>query len=339
LNFSYYWEMSRRLRPLQAAPKAWNYLKYRALPRRAVSAVRRYTPQIGALVVTMRCNLNCSYCSAANQMREGRKLGRKGDLSLEQVQRIFANPLFANCLLVDLLGGEPLLVKDLDRIVAWLTGRGHITNTATNGLLLAERIAELRRAGLSRINLSLYDENRVVIERDLAKINSVFPVHASLVLLRSMLEKRPDDLFALTRFVRDARCRSLRFWMYRPVGANPRPGETISELDPAYLEFRRRVDEALPGFCKWPTAVGTAGVKKRCPQLWQRVTSDALGTMTICCGTDATLQGPDSNLFDGEPDAVFNHPTLVGMRAQLLDPASDPPAVCRSCNLLGDPGW
>lgn len=338
-KLSYYYEMGRQMRSWRIAPKFWNYVKYRFLKREAVTSVRRCAPQIASLLLTLRCNLNCGYCNAAKILKEGRDKGPEDDASIEKVKRIFANPLFAKCLLVDLLGGEPLLVKDLDKIIAYLAGCGHITNTSTNGLLLAQRIADLKRAGISRINVSLYEANRSVMERDLIKINKVFPVHMSLVLLRSEVENHPEKLLDMARFVYEAGCRSLRFWIYRPMGIDPRPEEVISDSSPAYIEFRRKVDEALPGFCFWPSAVQTGKIKKLCPQLWQRVGCDMAGNMAICCGTDTMLPKPNNNLFDGDPDVIFNHPLLVKMREQLLDPEGPPPEVCKGCNLLGEPGW
>ena len=336
-HLSYYIEMAKRIRPLQAAPKVWNYVKYRSLPRRAVTSVGQYTPQIASLLLTRRCNLNCGYCNVVKTRPEGG--WSESEATLEKVKRIFSNSLFSNSLLVDLLGGEPLLIKDLAQIVAYLTERGHITNTSTNGLLLADRIADLKRAGISRISVSLYDENQSAMERDLAKINKIFPVHVSIVLLRSSIEKQPEKLLEMARFVHDQGCLSLRFWMYRPMGENPKPEEIIVDTHPAYLEFRRRMEDVLPGFCIWPSAVDTKVVKKVCPQLWQRVGCDVMGNVGICCGSDSILEGPNSNLFDGEPDVVFNHPTLVEMRKKLIDPELDPPDVCKTCNLLGEPGW
>jgi hypothetical protein len=338
-KLSYYYEMGLRLRPLAAAPKVWNYAKYRYLPRRTRTSIRQYTPQIASVMITKRCNLACAYCSAANVMNARGPVWRDSEATLEKIQRIFANPLFANCLLVDLLGGEPLLVEDLEAIVAYLSARGHMVNFATNGLLLAKRIEGLKRAGISRINISLYDTNRAVLERDLPAINRVFPVHTSLVLLRGEVEANQDVLLERARAVHRAGCRSLRLYVYRPMGADPKPEETIDESLLAYVEFRRRMDSALPGFCLWPAAPGKGTVEKRCPQLWQRVSCDVAGTMGICCGTDQMLHGPHSNLFDGEPDAVFNHPTLVRMREQLLAPGREPPDICKTCNLLGEPGW
>lgn len=338
-RFSYYIEMSKRIHPLRAAPRVWNYIKYKSLKRTAWTSVRRYTPQIGSVLLTMRCNLDCGYCTAAKfRQREGANWV-EGEANLEKIRDIFSNPLFANCLLADLMGGEPLLVKDLDNIVAYLTENGYMTNTSTNGLLLAQRIVDLKQAGISRINVSLYNENRSIIERDLAGVNKIFQVHASLVLLRSEVEKQQDKLLDAVRFVHDAGCLSLRFWMYRPMGLNPKPEEVISGVHPAYVDFRRKVNNMLPGFCIWPAVVRTESVRKLCAQLWQRVNCDAAGNMGICCGTDAVLQGYNSNLFVGEPDGIFNHPTIVGMREQLLNTECDPPEICKTCNLLGEPGW
>ena len=65
------------------------------------------------------------------------------------------------------------------------------------------------------------------------------------------------------------------------------------------------------------------------------------GNMEICCGTEEILSGPNSNFFDCEdkPDVLFNHPTLVNLREQLLDENAEPPEMCKTCNLIGDPGW
>jgi len=329
--------MARRVRPLRASPKVWNYAKYRALPRRAVTSCARTSPQIASLLLTKRCNMRCSFCNAASFIHDKSTSWQSLEADLAKVRRIFANPLFSRALLVDLLGGEPLLVKELGPIVAFLSRNGHLTNMATNGVLLADRIAELKQAGISRISVSVYEDNRDLLERDLPAINRVFPVQTSMVLFRSEVERTPESIVETARFLRRTGCLGLRFWIYRPIGENPDPGEILSEDDPALLALRAQADEAVPGFCFWPVPLKQGPVPKLCPQLWQRVGCDMSGNLGICCGTEELL--PGGNLFESEPDVVFNHPILVTMRGQLLDPHADPPLICRSCNLLGDPGW
>jgi hypothetical protein len=129
--------------------------------------------------------------------------------------------------------------------------------------------------------------------------------------------------------------------IYRPMGLNPNPEEIITDTLPAYIEFKRKMDKELPGFARWPAAIQTGKVKKKCPQVWQRISTDMKGEMDICCGTEDTLKGANSNLFDCEenPDVLFNHPTLVQLREQLLDSEAEPPDMCKNCNLIGEPGW
>ena len=143
-KIAYRFEMLRKFRSLGAVPRIWNYLKYktgRKTPRVSVGA---FTPQIAALWVTMRCNLNCWFCGGSDFVNQKRAGSVETEATVEKVQRIFANPIFSNCLLVDLEGGEPLLVKELGGIVSFLSKRGHLVNTSTNGLLLAGRIAEFQ---------------------------------------------------------------------------------------------------------------------------------------------------------------------------------------------------
>lgn len=339
-KLSYYVGMARKIHPLKAAPKVLNYLKYRTSPRKARTSVDDYSPQIAGLLLTKRCNMSCSFCNVATFMHDKSVAWRTLEGDLDKVKKIFANPLFANALLVDILGGEPLLVKELPAIVRFLSGRGHLTNITTNGLLLADRIQELKDAGISRINISVYEENRKVLRRDLTKINEIFPVHTNMVIFRKDVVHAPEKIIDTVRFIKDSGCIDLRFWIYRPIGEHIEPEEILYDDDPLLLAFRNRLEEAVPGFCFWPVpAAKGETVKKRCAQLWQRISCDMQGNLGVCCGTDNFLSKPGGNLFDEGPNAGYNHPTLVKMREQLLDPQAPPPEMCKSCNLLGDPGW
>ncbi len=321
------------LRLLQSSKKIWNYLKFRCLKRGAV--MQRYTPQIACLLVTKRCNLKCDYCFYGNILGKGQET----DATLDKIKYIFDNPLFRDCIAVDLQGGETLLVKDIDKIVSYLVNRGHIVSLSTNGLLLLDRITDLKRAGISRISVSLYDTNQFIMERDLVKINRIFPVHTSMVLLRSKVEQEQDNIIEKVKFIHGTGCKSIRFLLYRPIGINPRPEEVIYDNLPAYIEFRKKMESTLPGFCFWPVPMQTGKVKKLCPQLWQRITCDMSGNIVICCGTDTVLEGNNSNLFDSEPWDIINHSTLVIMREQLLSQTGKLPDMCKMCNLLGESGW
>jgi GTP 3',8-cyclase len=106
------------------------------------------------LSVTDRCNLRCSYCMPEENYVW---LPRETLLSFEEITLLAE--IFAGLGVdrVRLTGGEPLLRRDLPALVALLAARPAIRDLAltTNGLLLADHAAALRRAGLHRITVSL----------------------------------------------------------------------------------------------------------------------------------------------------------------------------------------
>jgi cyclic pyranopterin phosphate synthase len=104
--------------------------------------------------VTDRCNLRCSYC-----MPEGDYvwLPHADLLTFEEIDALVGIFTTAGVEAVRLTGGEPLLRRDLWRLVQQLAGQPAIRDLAmtTNGLLLAEQAASLRAAGLHRVTTSL----------------------------------------------------------------------------------------------------------------------------------------------------------------------------------------
>ena len=105
--------------------------------------------------LTDRCNLRCTYCMPADGLDwlPGDELLRPDELI--RLLRIAVTRLGVTS--VRFTGGEPLLVKYLEDVVAAtaaLTPRPEIALT-TNGLGLARRAAALAAAGLDRVNVSL----------------------------------------------------------------------------------------------------------------------------------------------------------------------------------------
>jgi cyclic pyranopterin phosphate synthase len=106
------------------------------------------------LSVTDRCNLRCQYCMPEEDYVW---LPREDILHFEEIARLV--DVFADLGVdkVRLTGGEPLLRKDLDRLVSLLAANPRIKDLAmtTNGVLLAEQAMALRNAGLHRVTVSL----------------------------------------------------------------------------------------------------------------------------------------------------------------------------------------
>ena len=106
------------------------------------------------LSVTDRCNCRCTYCMPAGGVP---MLGHKDILSFEELTEVVAAAATLGVRKVRLTGGEPLArrgIPDLVRMVRAVPGVEEVAMT-TNATLLAPVAAELREAGLDRLNVSL----------------------------------------------------------------------------------------------------------------------------------------------------------------------------------------
>lgn len=176
--------------------------------------------------VTDRCNLRCTYC-----MPEDVTFLDRGELlTFEEIAKFVhvAAPLGVNKL--RLTGGEPLMRKDLHRLVRLLVPIPGIADIGltTNGILLKAQAAALRDAGLTRLNISLdtLDAGRFreLSRRDglddvLAGLEEAkalgFAIKLNAVAIRGFIE---HDAVALANYCRENGF-ELRFIEYMPIGA------------------------------------------------------------------------------------------------------------------------
>jgi cyclic pyranopterin phosphate synthase len=107
--------------------------------------------------VTDRCNFRCVYCMPKEVYgRDFEFLSREKLLTFEEIERVARAFVSQGAEKVRLTGGEPLLRRDLERLVAMLAEIPGLDLTlTTNGALLAAKAQALRDAGLQRITVSL----------------------------------------------------------------------------------------------------------------------------------------------------------------------------------------
>ncbi|MEN6460044.1 MAG: GTP 3',8-cyclase MoaA [Syntrophomonas sp.] len=104
--------------------------------------------------VTDRCNLRCRYCMP----EEGIGKLEHGDiLSFEDITRLMKVAVGVGIRKIRLTGGEPLVRKNITRLVGCIHELPEIDDIAitTNGVLFAGMADELKAAGLDRVNFSL----------------------------------------------------------------------------------------------------------------------------------------------------------------------------------------
>jgi cyclic pyranopterin phosphate synthase len=106
--------------------------------------------------VTDRCNFRCVYCMPREVFDAGYKfLPHDAILSFEEIARLAGIFVGLGVKKLRLTGGEPLVRRDLHRLVSLLKDSNAEITLTTNGSLLAKQAKALKAAGLDRVTVSL----------------------------------------------------------------------------------------------------------------------------------------------------------------------------------------
>jgi cyclic pyranopterin phosphate synthase len=181
--------------------------------------------------VTDRCNFRCVYCMPKEVYgRSYRFLERRQLLTFEEIERL--SRVFASLGVekIRLTGGEPLLRRELERLVEMLGAIPGVDLTlTTNGSLLPQKARVLAEAGLRRVTVSLdslddhvfraMNDVDVPVERVLTGIEAaaaagLSPVKVNMVVKRGVNE---DSVLPMARYFRGSG-HILRFIEYMDVG-------------------------------------------------------------------------------------------------------------------------
>jgi len=205
--------------------------------------------------VTDRCNFRCSYCMPKSVFGQGyRFMDRKELLTFEELERVAQAFVALGVEKIRLTGGEPLLRKEIEQLVARLDAIDGLDLTlTTNASLLARKAEALHAAGLDRVNVSLdsLDDatframNDVdfpvarVLEGIEAAAAAGLPVKVNAVVKRGVND---EGVVEMARHFRGTG-HSLRFIEYMDVGATN--GWRLDDVVPA-AEIVERIDAVFP---------------------------------------------------------------------------------------------
>jgi len=157
--------------------------------------------------LTYRCPLRCPYCSNPLDCGAG---AYRDELSTEDWARVFREARLLGVLQLGLSGGEPLLRRDLESLVAVAAEVGLYTTLVTAATGLGrDRAERLKQAGLDHIQISIQDSRAEESDRiagarsfhrklEAARIAKElgFPLTLNFVLHRHNLD-RIDEILAL----------------------------------------------------------------------------------------------------------------------------------------------
>jgi len=206
--------------------------------------------------VTDRCNFRCVYCMPKEVFgRDYAFLPREELLSFEEIERLARIFVRHGVEKIRLTGGEPLVRRDLELLVAMLARIDGLDLTlTTNGSLLPQKAQALADAGLRRITVSLDSLDDEVframndvdfpVERVLAGIEAaaaagLAPVKVNMVVRRGLNE---DSVLPMARYFRETG-HILRFVEYMDVGHTN--GWRLDDVVPA-AELVAAIDAELP---------------------------------------------------------------------------------------------
>jgi GTP 3',8-cyclase len=181
--------------------------------------------------LTDRCNFRCRYCMPVEVFGPGyRFLPREDLLSFEEIVRLTRLLVPLGVEKVRLTGGEPLLRRGIEDLVAMLSSIDGVKDLAitTNGVLLAHHAEALALAGLNRVTVSLDAMDPEIfarmngvgakVDRVLAGVNAAqtygLKVKVNAVIQRGVNE---GEVLPLARWAK-AQGVDLRYIEYMDVG-------------------------------------------------------------------------------------------------------------------------
>ena len=179
--------------------------------------------------VTDRCNFRCVYCMPKEAFgRDHAFLERRELLSFEEIRRVAGVFVAAGVKKLRITGGEPLVRRDLEQLIAMLAELDVDLTLTTNASLLPQKAQLLADAGLHRITVSLdslddaqfraLNDVDFPVDRVLEGIDAAtaagLPVKVNAVIKRGAND---DQIVPMAAFFRE-RGHTLRFIEYMDVG-------------------------------------------------------------------------------------------------------------------------
>src|SRR3954468_18517838 len=179
--------------------------------------------------VTDRCNFRCTYCMPKEVFgHDYRFLDRWELLDFEEITRLARAAVSLGVEQLRLTGGEPLIRRDVERLVAMLSELDAEVTLTTNASLLPRKAQALKDAGLDRVTVSLDSMDDATfrsmndvdfpVERVLEGIEAAhavgLPVKVNSVVKRGVNEQ---EVVPLARYFRETP-HILRFIEFMPVG-------------------------------------------------------------------------------------------------------------------------
>ena len=266
------------LRPSGRAP---------VVPAQAIAPTGLLSDRLGRplhdlrISVTDRCNFRCSYCMPREVFdRDYAFLPHSALLTFEEIARTARLFVAHGVRKIRLTGGEPLLRKNIERLIEMLSalrtvdGQPLDLTLTTNASILARKAQSLKDAGLQRVTVSLDALDDTVFRRmndadfpvaevlrglEEAQRVGLAPIKVNMVVKRGVNDQEIVPMARHFREHYDGRI-VLRFIEFMDVGASN--GWRMDDVVPS-AEVVRRLGEVFPVQPLAPGAVGETAQRWR----------------------------------------------------------------------------
>jgi cyclic pyranopterin phosphate synthase len=257
--------------------------------------------------VTDRCNFRCRYCMPKEVFGPDYPyLPREALLSFEEITRLVRIFTGLGVRKIRLTGGEPLMRHSLPTLVGMLADVPSLEDLAltTNGALLPEQAATLRKAGLKRLTVSLdtlrpdrfhaLSDTDLPLARVLEGIEAAGSAGFGALKLNCVLQRgvNEDEILDLAAFARE-RGHNLRFIEFMDVGTTN--GWRMEAVVPA-AEIQRIIHARWP-LEPVPTPNGAVSVDWRYADGRGEVGLIASVTAPFCRTCDRARLSADGHLY------------------------------------------
>ena len=206
--------------------------------------------------VTDRCNFRCVYCMPKEVFgKDFQFLPRADILTFEEIERLVRIFVSLGVQKIRLTGGEPLVRRDLERLVEMLAKLGDLDLTlTTNGSLLSQKARLLAAAGLRRVTVSLDSLDDATFKRmndadfpvakvlagiEAANAAGLAPIKINMVTKRGVNE---TSIVPMARYFKGTGM-TLRFIEFMDVGSTN--GWRLDDVVPA-REIVAMIDREMP---------------------------------------------------------------------------------------------
>jgi organic radical activating enzyme len=321
-----------------------NYLKIKFGCISEIVGSKTTCPAIVQMYSLRRCNLKCSFCDLGYSGAPAD--WEKYELTPAKFKEILSLEVLKKVLVICFTGGEPLLNKDLPELIKMAKAKKYIVGMITNGLLLGERLEEIKDIGIADIQLSVYENTKEKLREILPKVSEYFPLNASYVLPKSQLINGEKDgfkeLIETIKMCMVTGCASFKFNICQPNASTGDLSETMYENDPLYNNFVEVCRNTLTGVNfvgynikkkKIPTRKFTIYLPfpimknsfvRSCSQPWTLIPISGNGDCGLCCGA-----GELGNILDNKN--IINNEKAKSIRKTFIDHSLPLEKECVNC--------